>query len=101
VKETYSNIDNTSAIFEIKSLLHDMRQGEKSVTEFFITLSRYWQQLDTYEEIEWKCPDDKKKYRELVEKDRIYKFLLGLNRDLDEVRRRKFMLGNIAPAPYI
>ena len=57
--------------------------------------------MDTYEEIEWKCPYDKKKYRELVEKDRIYKFLLGLNRDLDEVRRRKFMLGNIAPAPYI
>lgn len=76
VKETYSNIDNTSAIFEIKSLLHDLQQGEKSVTEFFNTLSRYWQQLDTYEEIEWKCRDDKKKYRELVEKDRIYKFLL-------------------------
>ena len=85
MKETYSNIDNTSAIFEIKSLLHDPRQGEKLVTEFFNTLSRYWRQLDTYEEIEWNCPEDKKKYRELVEKDIIYKFLLGLNRDLDEV----------------
>ena len=45
VKETYSNIDNTFAIFEIKSLLHDLQQGEKLVTEFFNTLSRYWQQL--------------------------------------------------------
>ena len=88
MKETYSNIDNTSAIFEIKSLLHDLQQGEKSVTEFSNTLSRYWQRLDTYDEIEWKCPDDKKKYREMVGKDRIYKFLLGLNRDLDEVHGR-------------
>ena len=24
-KETYSNVDNTSVIFEIKSLLHDLR----------------------------------------------------------------------------
>lgn len=24
-KETYSNVDNTSAIFEIKSLLHELR----------------------------------------------------------------------------
>jgi len=122
VKETYSNIDNTSAIFEIKSLLHDLQQGEKSVTEFSNTLSRYWQRLDTYDEIEWKCPDDKKKYREMVGKDRIYKFLWGLIGTLmkyveeylelpklrevfSEVRReesrRKFMLGNIAPTPYI
>lgn len=31
-KETYSNIDNTSAIFEIKSLLHDLRQGDSPIT---------------------------------------------------------------------
>ncbi|KAJ1400269.1 Gag-polypeptide of LTR copia-type [Sesbania bispinosa] len=70
VKEMYSNVDNTSAIFEIKSLLHDLRQ-------------------DIYEEIEWECPIDKKKYKELVEKDRVYKFLLRLNKDLDEAQPLK------------
>lgn len=30
-------------------------------------------------------PEDKENYRELVEKDRIYKFLLRLNNELDEV----------------
>lgn len=87
-KETYSNVDNTSAIFEIKSLLNDLRQGDLTVTEYFNTLTRYWQQLDTYEEIEWKCIEDSKQYKEIMEKDRIYKFLLGLNKNLDEVRGR-------------
>ena len=30
VKEMYSNVDNTSAVFEIKSIVHDLRQGESS-----------------------------------------------------------------------
>ena len=87
-QQTYSNVDNSSAIFEIKSMLHDLRQGDSTVTEYFNTLTRYWQQLDVYEEIQWTCTDDSKQYKELVEKDRIYKFLLGLNKDLDEVRGR-------------
>ncbi|RVW64351.1 Retrovirus-related Pol polyprotein from transposon TNT 1-94 [Vitis vinifera] len=55
-RETYSNIDNTSAIFEIKSILQDLRQGDSTVTEYFNILKRYWQQLDIYEELVWKCP---------------------------------------------
>ncbi|XP_050888927.1 uncharacterized protein LOC127094101 [Lathyrus oleraceus] len=124
VKETYSNVDNTFVIFEIKSILHDLRQGESFVTEYFNILNKHWQQLDIYEEVTWCCIEDQKKYKELVEKDRIYKFLLGLNKDLDEVRgrilgtkpllkireafsevrreesRKKIMLGTPSSVPY-
>lgn len=48
--------------------------------------------------VEWSCTEDKKKYKELVEKDRVYKFLLGLNTELDEVRGR--ILGT-KPLPKI
>lgn len=98
VKETYSDVDNTSAVFEIKSILHDLRQGESSVTEYFNILNRHWQQLDIYEEVKWCCTEDQKKYKDLVGKERIYKFLLGLNKDLDEVRGR--ILGT-KPLPKI
>ena len=30
VKELFLNMDNTSAVFEIKSIVHDLRQGESS-----------------------------------------------------------------------
>ena len=42
VKEMYSNVDNTSVVFEIKSIPHDLRQGESSVTEYFNILYRHW-----------------------------------------------------------
>ncbi|RVW52517.1 Retrovirus-related Pol polyprotein from transposon TNT 1-94 [Vitis vinifera] len=84
-RETYSNIDNTSAIFEIKSILQDLRQGDSTVTEYFNILTRYWQQLDIYEELVWKCPEDGLLYKKVIEKERIYKFLLGLNKNLDEL----------------
>ncbi|RVX15344.1 Maspardin [Vitis vinifera] len=86
-RETYSNIDNTSAIFEIKSILQDLRQGDSTVTEYFNILTRYWQQLDIYEELVWKCPKDGLLYKKVIEKERIYKFLLGLNKNLDEQNR--------------
>ncbi|RVW89522.1 hypothetical protein CK203_043570 [Vitis vinifera] len=97
-RETYSNIDNTSAIFEIKSILQDLRQGDSTVTEYFNILTRYWQQLDIYEELVWKCPEDGLLYKKVIEKERIYKFLLGLNKNLDEVHGRVL---SIKPLPSV
>lgn len=97
-REIYSSNENTSELFEIESNLHDLRQGDLSLTQYFNTLSRYWQQLDMFEEYDWKCPEDATKYREIVEKKRVYKFLIGLNKHLDEVRGR--ILGT-KPLPNI
>ncbi|GAV59105.1 UBN2_3 domain-containing protein [Cephalotus follicularis] len=49
-KETYSDNENTAEFFEIKCVLHDIRQGDLTVTQYYNTLSRYWQQLDIFEE---------------------------------------------------
>ena len=38
-KETYSDNENTSDLFEIKGLLNDLRQGESTVTQYFNTLN--------------------------------------------------------------
>lgn len=38
-------IDNTSVIFEIKGIRHDLRQGDSSVIDYLNMLIRYWQQL--------------------------------------------------------
>ena len=87
-KESYSDVENTAELFEIKGALHDLKQGELSVSQYFNSLNRYWQQLDMFECSEWKCTEDAATYQKLVEKERIYKFLLGLNKSLDEVRGR-------------
>ncbi|KAL3530599.1 hypothetical protein ACH5RR_009921 [Cinchona calisaya] len=97
-KELYSSKENTSKIFEIESVLHDLRQGELNVPQYYGILTRYWQQLDVFEEYHWECPNDARRFKEIVEKKRIFKFLMGLNKNLDEDRGR--ILG-MKPSPSI
>ena len=78
-KETYSSFDNSSELFDVESILHDLCQGDLTVTQYFNTLTRNWQQLDMFEEYDWNCPEYGIKYRKIIEKKRLYKFLLGLN----------------------
>ena len=47
---------------------------------------KLWQELDFFNSNQWSCPDDAKRYRKMVNKERIYDFLAGFNNDLDEVR---------------
>ena len=65
--------------------MHDLQQGEMIVTRHFNVLSWHWQQLDKFEELEWDCPRDRIMYKKIHEKKRTFKFLLGLNKNLDEV----------------
>ena len=43
VRETYSSSENTSELFAIESILHDLRQGDLAVTQYFNTLTHHWQ----------------------------------------------------------
>ncbi|KAA8525055.1 hypothetical protein F0562_007081 [Nyssa sinensis] len=97
-KETYSSFDNSFELFAVESILHDLRQGDHMVTQYFNTLTWNGQQLDMFDKCDWKCPEDGIKYRKIIEKKRLYKFLLGLNKDLDEVRGR---ITGLKPLPSV
>nr|KJB46025.1 hypothetical protein B456_007G344200 [Gossypium raimondii] len=71
VKDTYSDIENASQIFELKIKLYKARQGEK----------------ECYND-EWECPRDGVKAMKTEENERAYLFLVGLNKEFDEVRSR-------------
>ena len=45
-----------------------------------------WQELDQCYEEKWDSPIDSMQYMKRKEDDRVYIFLVGLNRELDEVR---------------
>ncbi|KAL5574355.1 hypothetical protein UlMin_023952 [Ulmus minor] len=96
--ETYSSSENTFELFEIETRLHDLRQGELSVSQYFNALTRCWQQLDMFEIHSRKCPSDFALYKKIVEQNRTFKFLLGLNKDLDKVRGQ---IMGIKPLPTI
>ena len=97
-REMYSSSENTSELFKVETRLHDLRQEDLNVTQYFNILTGYWQHLDMFEIYSWKCLDDSALYKKIVEQKRTFKFLVGLNKDLDEVRGR---IPAIKPLPTI
>ncbi|KAJ9541315.1 hypothetical protein OSB04_027821 [Centaurea solstitialis] len=88
IHETYSDLENSSQVFEIKTKLRDQRQGSLSVTEYYSVLCTLWQELDLFYPNEWKCTSDVKLYAQRVEKERVFDFLYGLSSQLDDARGR-------------
>ncbi|XP_034678880.1 uncharacterized protein LOC117909087 [Vitis riparia] len=97
-KETFSDKENTSEIIQIEGTLQDLRQGNLTVTEYFNTLTRLWRQLDTFEVHNWNCVTDGLLYKKIVEGKLVFKFLLGLNNNLDEIRGR---IMGVKPLPSL
>ena len=51
VRETYSDVENSFQIFEIKTRLWQMKQEEREVTDYYTKMKSLWQELDlSYEE---------------------------------------------------
>lgn len=93
VKETYSDIQNSSQIFDLKSRLWHTKQGDRDVTTYYNELMTLWQELDLCYDDHWKCCEDSVLFLKRQENDRVFMFLVGLNKRLDEVRGR--ILGKI------
>ena len=47
-----------------------------------------WQELDLCYEDKWDCPADSARFLKTEENDRVYMFLAGVNRELDDVKGR-------------
>ncbi|RDX76604.1 Protein HESO1, partial [Mucuna pruriens] len=79
--------DNSSQIFDLKTQLWLAKQGDH-VTTYYNLMMTLWQKLDQCYEDDWENPRDIAEFRKREENDRVYMFLAGLNRSLDEVRGR-------------
>ena len=67
-KETFLTYDNTSEFFAVENVLHDLCQGEETVTQYFTKLTRLWQQVDVIEKYTWKDPEDEVTHKKSIEK---------------------------------
>jgi len=86
IQEIYSNLKNIAQCFEIRSAIRTTRQGNMNVTEYYNTLQELWQEMDLFYDPIWECTTNSLKYGKMLEKEKIFDFLQGLNSDLDEVR---------------
>lgn len=63
-----------------------MKQGQRNVIDYCMEMKILWQELDLSVEEEWDCPGVSVRYKKRLENQRVFEFLAGLNRDLDNVR---------------
>ena len=90
VRETYSDLENPSQIFELKTKLWQSKQGDRDVTRYYNEKVALWQELDQCHEDIWESLTDCARQKKREENDRIFMFLAGVNRDLDKVKGRIF-----------
>ncbi|RVW33188.1 Retrovirus-related Pol polyprotein from transposon RE2 [Vitis vinifera] len=88
IRETYSDVKNASQIFEIKTRLWQIKQGDREVTEYNTEMLGLWQDLDLSCEEEWEYTGDSVRFKKKMENERVFEFLTGLNRELDDVRSK-------------
>ncbi|TXG48854.1 hypothetical protein EZV62_024729 [Acer yangbiense] len=88
LNQMYSDLGNQSQVYELQLKLGEIKQGTNTVTKYFATLKRLWQDLDMFNEYKWKDPEDGAHYQKLLDNNRVFRFLAGLNVEFDEVRGR-------------
>ncbi|RVW98159.1 hypothetical protein CK203_031908 [Vitis vinifera] len=79
-KETFSDSENAAEVFEIQkpaSRITTTRPQRDPILQHF--LPNIGKKLDVFEEMEWDCVRDSIKYHKIMEKERIFTFLVGLN----------------------
>lgn len=78
VKEPYSDGENASQIFEIKTRLWQTKQREREVTDYYLEMTNLWQELDRSPRagfltlaLERGCLDDSVRYKKGLRKSRF------------------------------
>ena len=88
VSHSYSDLEDSSQNFALHNRVRNLGQEDASVTDYFHSLTRLWQELDLFQHHNWHDPKDSKIYRDTNLKEHTYDFLASLNPSLDEVRGR-------------
>ncbi|KAL5813378.1 hypothetical protein ACOSQ3_024138 [Xanthoceras sorbifolium] len=88
IQQTYSKVKDAVAaqVYEIRTKAMSTKHGNGSVTDYANTLQNLWQELDHYRCVRITNPADTTVVRKMLEQDRVYDFLAGLNMEYDQVR---------------
>ena len=85
VRETYSDLENHSQAFELKTRLWNSKQGETDIATFYKNMLALWQELDHCYNDEWENPKDLARFKKQEEIDDVKGRVLG-RRPLPSIR---------------
>ncbi|GAV87963.1 UBN2_3 domain-containing protein, partial [Cephalotus follicularis] len=83
---TYSQTGNDVRVYDLKKRVHETKQGEMTVAQYFAELNTLWQELDFYQDFQPERPVDTTKFQKWVDKEHVFDFLARLTLDYDQTR---------------
>ena len=86
IATTYFDGTDTSQVYNLKWQVTRMRQGGGSIEKYYNDLQGLWREIDFRRPNPMKCTTDISKYNSILQEDRVYIFLDGLDDRLDKIR---------------
>lgn len=79
----YSGKGNVMVIAQVEDMVHDMKQGERSVLEYVADLQHLWTDLDHYDPLLLSHAECVLAAQKWIERRQVMKFLKGLNLEFE------------------
>lgn len=86
IATTYFDGGDTSQVYDLRRRVSRLRQTGGSLEKYYTDLQGLWREIDFRRPNPMKCPDDIQLYNNLLQEDRVYVFLDGLDDRLDNIR---------------
>lgn len=86
IATTYFDGSDTSQVYDLRRRVTRLKQAGGSLEKFYNDLQGLWREIDFRRPNPMECPTDIQHYNTLVQEDRVYVFLDGLDDRLDHIR---------------
>ncbi|KAL4596177.1 hypothetical protein ACB092_12G145500 [Castanea dentata] len=86
VATTYFDGTDTLQVYDLKRRVTKMRQAGGSIEKYYNDLQGLWREIDFRRPDPMNCATDIQKYNTILQEDRVYIFLDGLDDRLDKIR---------------
>jgi hypothetical protein len=87
IATTYFDGSDTSQVYEFRRRVARLKQAGGSLENFYTDLQGLWCEIDFQRSNPMECPADIHHYNALLQEDRVYTFLDGIDDRLDNIQR--------------
>ncbi|XP_078166075.1 uncharacterized protein LOC144560701 isoform X2 [Carex rostrata] len=82
----YFDGKDKTQVYNLRRKVTRLKQSGRPLEEYFNNLQFFWQEIDFRRPNPMECPKDIEKHNSLVQEERVYNFLDGLDDRLDSIR---------------
>ncbi|KAL6325478.1 hypothetical protein AAG906_023323 [Vitis piasezkii] len=86
IATTYFDGSDATQVYELRRRVARLRQGSGSLEKYYNDLQGLWREIDFRRPNPMQCPADIQHFNTMLQEDRVYTFLDGLDDKLDNIR---------------